>query len=1095
MPYYTCPKCNQSLMFANDWNYNRHVTISCKSTNRIGGIISESSNDHKQENNTSIYSDLNPDFMCMSIENKDSPNDIVQSNSNSFTMSSDLSDTEHEFDHIGYYNVHNNTHNELYDSDKEESYSIHSVDYLFYNKDYDSDESSTTTNNSNIINTLKDEDSTYSPDEVQFATDSIYDNTYLLHNDNYPSSDSYSILSNLSYESSLHDSSVNMRYNNFGDSNKNKEKSKTSTEVNLLEATIVDFISKYSIPLSAYNSLKEIILLARSTSDEISPYTTIINRLKSMESMKRHQYRINTCRIGDNTFNVRVYPFLENIKWLLQNKELMEMPLLSYDNTSTSYDELNTGLWWYEAEKNMNERVIRSGSKLRHVLIPVILFIDKTHCSTNGTLSAEPVLVSIGNIPLIHRKSNTDAWFNLGFIPEKKLTQSEIDYEKKGKGCRVSNTERYHAFLLSLLSEFKKIQDQDYVTNMGIRLNITGIGNIQAHFELAMVIGDCLGNDQLCCHYKSYSKRVHRPMRQCYCSYDQLDDHTVQCSAVDAENLEKAIRSCIYHVNADQGEVTKARDLAKVHSQELHISSLSQFKFGGCKSGIYGSTPVEILHALLLGIMKYVLICIFKYSVVKEVKTKQENKELSQTKQTKCIFNSSEFEKRIRILSRKMKRQSVRDLPYSSFSNGVCTLSGLSGQEYVTLSILTIAALPGCLNLNDITKRIEIEKDFSEVLWMGVSLYELFNQPIPKSDISLVDQKIRRYIERFVSVCGEQRRMQSVVGTKLQKLHSLIHLPLDVQKYASALNFYGGHLESLLKTFVKHPAKRTRGQHGERFLMDVCNRWTEFRMINDYMQSMNNNTIDCSPLTSSKKSSTVSHKYETFIPAKLSKFQFIHVDGSWYTQYDGDDGSNTIVEGIFHPFISLDESYLLPLRKWVEQSLPKRNDSYPTVECYYDMRVYNTETDAMEIFRCSPKFMNEEWFDWCYVEFENSNDNDHRNSVPAQLFLIMSLRQDDILPMDYDIFALVLPLKDIDTPTYPMLGLFGYDVSYHKTYVIHCVSSFNGAVFVLPAVDPVVWKKNNWRVEVLSSVSVKPTTKQYYIAIPPKNMWYKLGWK
>ena len=39
-----------------------------------------------------------------------------------------------------------------------------------------------------------------------------------------------------------------------------------------------------------------------------------------------------------------------------------------------------------------------NGSK--HVLVPIILFIDKTHCSNNGSLNAEPVLVSIGNIPL-----------------------------------------------------------------------------------------------------------------------------------------------------------------------------------------------------------------------------------------------------------------------------------------------------------------------------------------------------------------------------------------------------------------------------------------------------------------------------------------------------------------------------------------------------------------------------------------------------------------------------------------------------------------------------------------------------------------------
>ena len=253
---------------------------------------------------------------------------------------------------------------------------------------------------------------------------------------------------------------------------------------------------------------------------------------------------------------------------------------------------------------------------------------------------------------------------------------------------------------------------------------------------------------------------------------------------------------------------------------------------------MYGATPVETLHAILLGIMKYTLKSLFNYSEISI-----EYKKGSKVTTNKKIFNSAEFERRIRTLSAITKRQSDRSLPRSTFSRGVCTLAGLSGQEYIGLSILSIIALPGCFLLNwtvtkEANRMLRLEKDFTELLWLGVSLYQSLQLDyISKQDgLFLLDTKVRYYIFKFCNVCGDQRRMVSRVGTKLTKLHAMIHLVSSIKKYGVPNNYFGGILESLLKTFVKQPSKRTRKMHGDAFLLDLSNRWSECQMVQQFVE-------------------------------------------------------------------------------------------------------------------------------------------------------------------------------------------------------------------------------------------------------------------
>lgn len=200
------------------------------------------------------------------------------------------------------------------------------------------------------------------------------------------------------------------------------------------------------------------------------------------------------------------------------------------------------------------------------------------------------------------------------------------------------------------------------------------------------------------------------------------------------------------------------------------------------------------------------------------------------------IFKKIEFEKRIRILSQASKRQSERISLRTAFNAGVTSrLKGFSGQEYIGLSLLSIVALPGMIDNSF------MEKIFAKLLWRGISIYEcLTRDSVPKDEIRTLslENKICKYLEMFVNVCGPQRNLVSpTVGCKFQKNHGMTHFPSQIQKYGSAENFNGAYLESHLKIFVKRPSKRTRHTHAD-FSHDLTIRWAEYASIEQYISSL-----------------------------------------------------------------------------------------------------------------------------------------------------------------------------------------------------------------------------------------------------------------
>ena len=125
------------------------------------------------------------------------------------------------------------------------------------------------------------------------------------------------------------------------------------------------------------------------------------------------------------------------------------------------------------------------------IMLPIILYMDKTGTDVNQRYSLEPVLFSLAAIPRHHRESR-HCWRHLGFIPPK---GSSLEEESS------SSLQTYHNCLSFLLEGLQQAQQNPPIVM--VQAGNTNLGPRRALLPLMIVMGDQLSQDTLCGRLKS----------------------------------------------------------------------------------------------------------------------------------------------------------------------------------------------------------------------------------------------------------------------------------------------------------------------------------------------------------------------------------------------------------------------------------------------------------------------------------------------------------------------------------------------------------------------------------------------------------------
>ena len=845
--------------------------------------------------------------------------------------------------------------------------------------------------------------------------------------------------------------------------------------LHIAEIKLIGIMTKFSLPNKAYEIIMEWAKSAVKDGFDFSnarSYRGTMSKILSQRPAKHVDVKSEFVKVGTlPKQEVHVFPFLTNVKRLLKDQELMEESNWRYDSGHDVCGDLNTGDWWKEAEENMFHSLSQFGitRTSNHYLVPVVLFIDATHCDIKGCLQAEPVLCTIGNISLEYRRRPV-AWFILGLMPRKALSPAECEERMRKVGKRSELVEVYHACLHHILAELISLQEQDALYGCGTKAYVHGKGDVILHFELALVIGDTVGHDTICGRYRSYSNKIKRPIWSCDVSQDDIDDPDHVCSYTKVENIRSLLDECIHNIKHCR-DVGYHRKQAASVSQCLVYPAFFDVSCGGDPHGIFGITPFESLHTLLLGMMKHSLQCLFE-----EGKHTSEGHGLVGGK---GVFESSEFERQIRVLSLASNRQSDRIMPQCMFTTGVTTLSCIRGHDYVGLSLLTIAALPGMLN------NIQQEKGYMQLLWEGICLYASLNwDSMPREELSLLHENIKKYLHTFLCVAGPQCwRMSPSVGTKFPCFHGMLHFKWQMEHFGSSLNFLGSYLESSLKVFIKQPAQWTRKTHSN-FASDLVSRWVEYQTINEICSEVGCETMESLSKVAGKMD-VARHVggYSNDVKLAAPRFSFICTQAStWSTKYSG-----KIKDEIYHP----DMPWCEGTKSVVRNFLRGLND-VNEVFCHYALTITNKNVgEEGDIFRCNPKFRGRQWFDWAMIEWESERGSGTYDS-PARIHLLMSfLEENNVTHGDPQVFALIQSLRGTSACKYTFLPAWDCDILEEGMRVVNFHNSVKSVAYVLPGIEPGCQLNHKMMDDVC--ISDCSSENKFFIVLPPMSVWPNLS--
>ena len=242
--------------------------------------------------------------------------------------------------------------------------------------------------------------------------------------------------------------------------------------------------------------------------------------------------------------------------------------------------------------------------------------------------------------------------------------------------------------------------------------------------------------------------------------------------------------------------MTEAKDWDGLQNMSQHLIQNATYRLRfGCqnKRGIHGACPMEMLHATLLGIFKYVRDCLFEQ-----------------------MGPNSILADDINALAQKygdvLSRQSDRNLPKTRFGKGIVR-GKLMAKEYPGILLCIAAVLrstPGRRLLRRkkpaIFKQEGALKDWSRLVETLLQ-WEMWL----KSDaMSRNHVKLAQYRHRHIMYFARKvARRASGMGLKVSKFHAISHMADDILQYGVPMEFDTGSNESGHKA-TKVAAKLTQ---------------------------------------------------------------------------------------------------------------------------------------------------------------------------------------------------------------------------------------------------------------------------------------------
>ena len=487
----------------------------------------------------------------------------------------------------------------------------------------------------------------------------------------------------------------------------------------------------------------------------------------------------------------------------------------------------------------------------------IMLYIDGTPCDGSQRFSLEPLLFTFVDFQRKVR-NQPEAWGYLGLVPNIYLSS------KAGKSVAANDPKRsgessrnFHHMLQTLLKPVLEIQDCG-IPDFPVRIDDT-CKLCTLLLPIFMVCADGLEADKLCIRKINYRKDCIRICSGCNCSCEDADntDSAFKCEFLHQSEISDL---CATSLSTNPETETLREKASSVLSDKLNLHKCNNAFFpfkhlGGDNHGIFGACPPCFSHVMEHGIYKRVIECFFSL--------------LSST----VLY---ELDQLALIMFCKAPRQTGRRrFPRVTFTHGVTNTTKLTCKEMTGL-LFTLAVITGtkrCCKLlekrlkgkqgREDQKLSEEKKQllheartmfFSSNESVGGRLTKVFSSLLcfqawtkKKDGFWLADVEnstfsgieLREWLMAQESCTTSIKIMQHMIkttiprtsgnGWKNQKMHSMSHFPLFIEKFGSPRNYDCAPMECNHKTLAKDPSYQAQKrissflpQTSERIVDHLC---------------------------------------------------------------------------------------------------------------------------------------------------------------------------------------------------------------------------------------------------------------------------------
>jgi len=460
----------------------------------------------------------------------------------------------------------------------------------------------------------------------------------------------------------------------------------------------------------------------------------------------------------------------------------------------------------------------------RQVLMPIILFIDKTHLDVKGRLCLEPVYLTLGIFKKEVRMKKF-SWRILGYIHNQSNIVAAMTPLQKAKD--------YHFALGKIVESLKEVQE----LSGGIEWSFTykeKLYNCCFVCPVLAVAGDKQGHDMLCAHYTS------RTLAKCLCHY---------CNC-------PTLRTGIPSLKDDKGhryKLTRAQDIAKMVQngdteglQALSYQNLESSMWGlhycDPDRGINGATFMELLHAIQHGLYIYYFIALWGQNAKLKRKRKtasrgsndnesedvpimEESEEDDEDDDDasdefgefsiKTLANGFEeldpewlsrngvfteaikaqFDALAKNYGRRLCHQSDRTFNRAFFCNGITSEAKKNGHEercVMLLCLLIFCSKTGAEFFDEKMDESRLSGHIHLIEMMLLLEHFMRSPTMPRTQVAMLPKFIPEMLRWYKTIVNRTKGM----GMNFVKFHMILHLHDDILRAGPSCSFDGSLGES-----------------------------------------------------------------------------------------------------------------------------------------------------------------------------------------------------------------------------------------------------------------------------------------------------------